>query len=114
MRIRRAARPARADPFWSVVLLGMVSALYALFGVVFVVAYVPQVRAVWRSRNGAADVSLSTWGLWSASSTVSLLYAHFVTRDLSYTCVCLGNVAGCYAVTGAVLLRRQRYALSQA
>jgi hypothetical protein len=94
--------------------LGLVSALYALFGVVFVLAYVPQLRAVWRSRNGAADVSLGTWGVWCASSTVSLLYAHLVSHDLSYTLVCLGNVAGCYAVTGAALLRRQRHAASAA
>ncbi|MGY4827343.1 hypothetical protein ACVNIS_02045 [Sphaerotilaceae bacterium SBD11-9] len=91
-------------------MLGLVSALYALFGVVFVAAYVPQVRAVWRSRNGAADVSLGTWGLWCASSTVSLLYAWFVNQDGRYALVCLGNVAGCYAVTGALLLRRQRHA----
>jgi uncharacterized protein with PQ loop repeat len=92
--------------------VGLVSALYALFGVVFVVAYVPQVRAVWRSRNGAADVSLPTWGLWCASSTVSLLYACFVNQDMRYALVCMGNVAGCYAVTGATLLRRQRHAIS--
>ncbi len=91
-------------------MLGLVSALYALFGLVFVLAYVPQLRAVWRSRNGAADVSLGTWGLWCASATVSLLYAHLVSHDLSYTLVCLGNVAGCYAVTGAAVLRRQRHA----
>lgn len=84
----------------------MVSALYALFGVVFVIGYVPQVRAVWKSRNGAADVSLPTWGLWCASSTVSLLYAHLVNGDLHFTLVCLGNMAGCYAVTGATLVRR--------
>ena len=89
-------------------MLGLVSALYAVFGVVFVAAYVPQLLSVWRSRNGAADVSLGTWGLWCASSTVSLLYAHFVSRDLTYTLVCLGNVMGCYAVTGAVWLRRQK------
>lgn len=87
-------------------MLAVVSALYALFGVVFVAAYVPQVRAVWRSRNRAADVSLPTWCLWSASSTVSLLCAWFVTHDLRFALVCLGNMAGCYAVTGATLLRR--------
>jgi len=32
------------------VVLGLVSALYALFGVVFVLAHVPQLRAVWRGR----------------------------------------------------------------
>ena len=95
-------------------MLGLVSALYALFGVVFVLAYVSQGRVVWRSRNGAADVSLGTWGLWCASSTVSLLYAHFVSHDPSYTLVCLGNVAGCYAVTGAAVLRRQRHAAAAA
>ncbi len=90
-------------------MLGLVSALYALFGVVFVAAYVPQLRAVWRSRNGAADVSLGTWGLWCASATVSLLYARLVSHDLSYSLVCLGNVVGCYAVTGVALLRRKHH-----
>ena len=85
---------------------GVVSALYALFGVVFVLGYVPQVRAVWRSRNRAADVSLPTWALWCASSTVSLLYAHLGSGDPNYTLVCLGNVAGCYAVTFVTVLRR--------
>jgi hypothetical protein len=93
----------------SVVVLGLVSALYALFGVLFVVGYVPQVRAVWRSRNGAADVSLPTWGLWCASSTVSLLYAHFVNGDIHYTVVCFGNVVGCYAVTCVTVFRRSAY-----
>lgn len=87
-------------------MLSVVSALYALFGVLFVVGYVPQVLAVWRSRNGAADVSLPTWALWCASSTVSLLYAHFVSGDPNYTLVCLGNMAGCYAVTSVTVFRR--------
>jgi hypothetical protein len=92
----------------------VVSALYALFGGVFVAAYVPQVRAVWRSRNGAADVSLSTWGLWCASSTVSLIYAHVVNHDTRYTLLCLGNVVGCYAVTAVALLRRQQHSAATA
>ncbi len=90
-------------------MLGVVSALYALFGMVFVVGYLPQLRAVWRSRNGAADVSLPTWGLWCASSTVSLLYAHFVNGDIHYTLVSLGNVVGCYAVTIVTVLRRRAF-----
>ena len=95
-------------------MVGVVSALYALFGVVFVLGYVPQLRAVWRSRNGAADVSLPTWGLWCASSSVSLLYAHVVSGDRNYTLVCLGNVLGCYAVTAVALRRRQQHAASGA
>ncbi len=90
-------------------MVGLLSALYALFGVVFIAAYVPQLCTVWRSRDGAASVSLGTWGMWCMSSTVSLLYAHLVLRDLSYSLVCLGNVAGCYAVTALLLWRRRRH-----
>ena len=53
-------------------MLGLVSALYALFGVVFVAAYVPQLLAVWHSQNGAADVSLGTWGGVSVASSDSI------------------------------------------
>lgn len=90
-------------------MVGVLSALYAAFGIVLVAAYLPQLRSVWRSRSGAADVSLCTWGVWCASATVSLLYAHLVSRDLGYTLVSLGNVGGCYAVTGVALLRRRSH-----
>ena len=87
-------------------MLAIVSALYAVFGVVLVAAYFPQLLSVWRSRTGAADVSLGTWSIWSVSATVSLLYAAFVSRDTGYTLVSFGNLIGCYAITGLTAFKR--------
>lgn len=87
-------------------MLGLVSSLYALCGMVFALSYLPQLRAVWRSANGARDVSLGTWGLWCGTSTVSVLYAHVVSHDLAFSLVSLGNALGCWAVTGLTLWRR--------
>lgn len=89
-------------------MLGLVSTLYAVCGMVFALSYLPQLRAVWRSANGAPDVSLGTWGLWCGTSTVSVLYAHVVSHDLAFSLVSLGNALGCWAVTGLTLWRRHR------
>lgn len=92
--------------FESQSVLAVVSLLYAVFGVVLVGAYIPQLLSVWRSRTGAADVSLLTWSVWSASATVTLLYAGLVARHFEFVLVSVGNLVGCYAVTGCVVYRR--------
>lgn len=87
-----------------------ISTLYAATGLVIIAAYGPQLRAVWRSRDGARDVSLLTWGFWSASAVVSLLYALLVVGDRGFALVSGGHLAGCLAVLGLTLARRRRRA----
>ncbi|MDZ5457578.1 hypothetical protein [Azohydromonas lata] len=87
-------------------MLELVSVLYAVFGAVLVAAYIPQLWSVWRSRTGAADVSLLTWSIWSTSATVTLLYAALVARNAEFVLVSTGNLVGCYAVTSLIVYRR--------
>ena len=81
--------------------------LYAASGVWIVLAFMPQVRAAWTSRNGARDLALSTWLSWSATSGISLAYAVVVVKDAGFIGVSLGNFLGCASVTAGVLLRRR-------
>ena len=84
-------------------------ALYGLTGTLLLLGYVPQTLAVWKSTNGARDVSLPTWILWLVSGCVTTAYAFLVARDMSYFLVAAGNALGCAAVVGLVVLRRWRY-----
>jgi uncharacterized protein with PQ loop repeat len=84
--------------------------LYGAAGTLVVLSYLPQVRAIWASRSGAADVSLLMWSLWSLAATVTVLYALLVAHDTGFALVSLGNAAGCFAVTGLTLFKRARCA----
>jgi CBS domain containing-hemolysin-like protein len=88
--------------------LTLLKLVYAVSGGIVIAAYLPQVRAAWGSVTGAHDVSLTTWSVWTGTSLVSLLYAHFVTGDIGFTLVSVGNLSGCALVTACVIYRRLR------
>ena len=77
--------------------MDILSALYLMVGFVFAVAFIPQLRALWHDRTGAASVSLSTWAMFSACNIVTLLYAITHTNDVNFifcSAMCtLGNLA---------------------
>ena len=78
-----------------------------LCGVAAVVSYAPQIWRVWRSPDGAKDLSLTTWSLWCVTSGVTVLYAAFVARDLPFFVVSAGGLTGCLLVTAAAFYRRR-------
>jgi len=84
-----------------------ISTLYAATGLLIIGSYGPQLWSVWRSRNGARDVSLLTWAGWSASAIVSVLYSALVVRDRVFTLVCCGHLLGCFAILGVAAARRR-------
>ena len=86
----------------------ILTVLYGLTSTILLVGYLPQALSVWKSRNGARDVSLSTWFLWALSSAIAALYAFFVIQDVPYLVLSLGNVTGCTCVVGLVIWRRAR------
>jgi len=86
--------------------LQVLTALYGVTGIVTVVSYGTQIRAVWRSSTGAADVSLFMWSLWSVGATIAVLYARFVTHDAGYLLMSLGNATGCFLVATLTAIKR--------
>jgi hypothetical protein len=94
-----------------VIVEGMLKALTVLYGaagVVTVSSYASQIRVVWRSQTGAADVSLLMWSLWSATAAIAVLYAQFVSHDARYVLLSMGNAVGCFLVTGLTILKRSQ------
>lgn len=84
----------------------LVAWAYLLANGARIVAYLPQIRAVWRCRDGAASISLLSWSTWTLSHVAALLYALLVLRDLPFLLVTSLNLAGCGAVTWIALRRR--------
>jgi uncharacterized protein with PQ loop repeat len=57
--------------------MDLLSTLYVAAGIVFAMAFVPQIMRLIRDTTGAASLSLSAWAMFSACNAVTLLYAVF-------------------------------------
>lgn len=88
------------------VLYGLVAWVYLLTNGARVVAYVPQIHAVWRCADGAASISLLSWGTWTLSHIAALLYGLLVLHDVPFVLVTSLHLAGCGTVTWIALRRR--------
>lgn len=86
--------------------MDILAALYVAVGFVFTIAFIPQLRALWRDRTGAASVSLSTWALFSACNVITLLYAITHTNDINFIFCSAMCTVGNIAVFGLAVLRR--------
>jgi hypothetical protein len=73
-----------------------------------VLSYVPQIAAVWRSRDGARSISLLTWSYWTFSHLTATLYAAFVVDDGKLVGVSLGNLSCCAIVVVLAAMRRDK------
>ena len=77
--------------------------LFAMLNVARVIAYVPQIVCIWRDRNGAAAVSVTTWALFAASHLATAVYAW---GDWLLVAVFISNTLGCTAIAGLALRKR--------
>lgn len=90
-------------------IFALLKVLYAIDGSILFLMYLPQFIAVWKDRQGAPTISLLTWGLWLWSSIVTATYAHFIAKDLLFTMMSFGNMAGCGGVFFLTILRRHQF-----
>lgn len=75
---------------------------YALIGFVSLLAYVPQLHRLFRSKNTVTDVSLHTWSVWCLDAIISLLYAIFVLQDLLTVLIFSVDFLGAASILGLV------------
>ena len=86
--------------------LQMIVWLYLLTNAARVFTYLPQILAVWASRDGARAISLVTWASWLLSHGAALAYAQLVAHDIALSAISCINLAGCCAVTAIATRRR--------
>lgn len=90
----------------------MIAWLYILTNAARVFTYMPQLIAVWRSTDGARDISLFTWGSWVVANATAVAYGTFVIYDLFFTLIAVLNLVCCAAVTLVGAQRRKAFRTS--
>ncbi len=79
-----------------------------------VLAYLPQIVAAWRCRNGATSVSVTTWSYFAVAHFTGVLYAGFVSADMKMLVVFLGNLITCIVLVGIVWWKKRQHRRGQA
>jgi hypothetical protein len=77
-----------------------ISWIYLATNTVRIVFYAPQIMAVFRARDGASSVAISTWAFWTFANLTALLYGWMVIHDAGFTLIFAGN----FFCTGVVTL----------
>lgn len=87
----------------------MIAGLYILTNAARIFTFVPQLRAAWRSADGARDISLLTWGSWVVANATAVAYGALVAGDLFFTLIAMLNLVCCAAVTLVAARRRRAF-----
>jgi hypothetical protein len=69
--------------------------------------YVPQILAVARSTDGARDIALCTWWMWTANNLLGALYAGLALGDAAMALSFVASVVGCGATIGLTVWKRR-------
>lgn len=76
--------------------MDLLTILYTISGLVFGMAFVPQIRTLLTDTSGAVAINLSTWVMFSLCSAVTLIYACLHNGDMYFifcSAICLiGNI----------------------
>jgi hypothetical protein len=88
------------DLIWLAWAFTATNAVRALF-------YVLQIVAVARRADGARDIALSTWTMWTFNNALGAAYAGIVVGDVAMALSFGASVAGC-AVTIVLTLFKRR------
>lgn len=101
--------PTLAAAWTDAALVASIAWLYLLTNVLRVFTFVPQILLIWRSGNGARDVSLLTWGWWLVSHVFAVLYGVLVIHDMAFVLIALINLVGCTVVVALTGQRRRQW-----
>lgn len=84
-----------------------------LLGVAFTVTnsaralfYLPQLAAVARSDNGARDIALCTWCMFTCNNLLGALYCGWVLGEAAMAASFVASLAGCVAMVVLTIVKR--------
>lgn len=82
------------------------SLLYPLVALISASAYFPQITALLRACSAPVDISIRSWLLWIAGSSITLGYAFFCVHDVMFCLITLFNLVMMIVIVGLVLYKR--------
>jgi uncharacterized protein with PQ loop repeat len=72
-------------------------------------AYLPQIHAALKCRNGAAAISRATWSYFAIAHLTGHVYSRMVLHDAKMAAVLLGNFLACATLVGIVTWKQARF-----
>jgi len=88
--------------------------LFAIFNVLRIVSYLPQIYRVATDPYGASAIAYSTWSLWTAANASTALYAAHNVSDLPLAAINLLNAVCCLLVVLLTIYKRRAFRMSHA
>ena len=85
------------------------SQLYSWSGPLMSLAYLPQIRVLWRTQDAAHSTSLLTWCMWVLGLGITTAYALQVNGDAAFITASACSLAGSTAVLILACCKRWRY-----
>lgn len=76
-------------------------------------AYVPQLIAVARSRDGARDIALSTWIIWILNNALGAAYTALVSREWVLSASFAASALACLAIVAMTMVKRHQQGLAE-
>jgi len=70
--------------------------------------FVPQILAVARSADGARDIALSTWSMWTLTNLLGVAYGTLVARDAMLGLSFGASALACLVTIALTLVKRSR------
>ena len=80
---------------------------YSVNAISSCVSFAPQFLVLWRDKKSSAkDISLLSWGLWCAETTISVSYAIFIVKRPEMIFVTGVVCFWCFSIFSLALYRR--------
>jgi predicted MFS family arabinose efflux permease len=92
-------------PEWFAAAFAATNAVRALF-------YIPQIIAIARSVDGARDISLSTWWMWTVNNALGALYTGVTMNHQALALSFWASAAACVGTIALTLRARKRHSLA--
>lgn len=88
------------------IFLSSLTYLYGSTAIIAGAGYLPQIIKLIRTKDKSLSNSITTWMIWTFTSTVSFLYAIIILKDPPFILVALANMAGCSIIFILVIYNR--------
>lgn len=86
----------------------LIATVYVLFNSISIMAYLPQVIKLFKSRAARMHVAISTWSIWTVGASIEFLYARSL-GNIPWQAMSCGHFVACLTVVLLALSVRRPF-----